>query len=229
MRPRTRPGQRTWFLLAAALGVLALPAATAGQAQEPDPRPIVEQASRVYQALTSFRADFRQVISDPMIGTFESRGRLTQAGESRLSMRFTDPAGEAIVMDGEHLWVYTPSTTPGQVIRMAVPSDPIYGPNVLAWILTRASERYRSRYVRADAVGGRAVDVVALTPVDPSLPFSEAVVWLDQYDHLPRRLEIRERSGQDRSLTLSGVEINRRITPATFRFEVPSGVRVINQ
>ncbi len=204
-------------------------AATVLPAQEPDARPIVEQASRTYQGLTSFRSDFRQVISDPMIGTFESRGRLTQAGEAKFSMRFTDPAGEAIVMDGERLWVYTPSTTPGQVLRMKLPSDPAYGPNVLAWILTRATERYRTRYLRADAVGSRAVDVVLLTPIDPSLPFSEAVVWLDQYDHLPRRLEIRERGGQQRTLTLTGVETNRRLDPATFRFDLPAGARVVDQ
>lgn len=198
-------------------------------AQDPDPRPIVEQASRAYQALASFRADFRQLISDPMIGNFESQGRLTQAGESRLAMRFSDPAGEAIVMDGQHLWVYTPSTTPGQVLRMKLPSDPAYGPNVLAWILTRANERYRSRYLRSDAVAGRAVDVIGLTPIDQSLPFTEAVVWLDQFDHLPRKLEIQERGGQQRTLTLTGVETNRRVTAATFRFDIPKDVRVIDQ
>lgn len=215
--------------MAGIAGIIALGLPSRLGAQEPDPRPIIEQASRVYQGLTSFRSDFRQVISDPMIGTFESRGRLTQAGEARLAMRFTDPAGEAIVMDGEKLWVYTPSTTPGQVLRLKVPTDPVYGPNVLAWILTRPTERYRSRYLRADAVGGRAVDIVALTPIDQSLPFTEAVVWLDQYDHLPRRLEIRERGGQQRSLTLSGVETNRRVAEGTFRFEVPAGVRIVDQ
>lgn len=222
--PRLRHSRRV-----AIVGAIALSLASSLRAQETDPRPIIEQASRVYQGLTSFRSDFRQVISDPMIGTFESRGRLTQAGEARLAMRFTDPAGEAIIMDGEKLWVYTPSTTPGQVLRLKLPSDPVYGPNILAWILTRPTERYRSRYVRADAVGGRAVDIVALTPIDQSLPFTEAVVWLDQYDHLPRRLEIRERGGQQRTLTLSGVEINRRIAAATFRFEVPAGVRIVDQ
>jgi outer membrane lipoprotein carrier protein len=215
--------------MTAIAGAITLSLHASLRAQEPDPRPIVEQASRVYQQLTSFRSDFRQVISDPMIGTFESRGRLTQAGEARLAMRFTDPAGEAIVMDGGKLWVYTPSTTPGQVLRLKLPTDPVYGPNVLAWILTRPTERYRSRYVRADAIGGRAVDIVALVPIDQSLPFTEAVVWLDQYDHLPRRLEIRERGGQRRTLTLSGVEINRRVVDATFRFEVPAGVRIVDQ
>ncbi len=197
--------------------------------QDPDANAIIERAARAYQGISSFRADFRQVIADSMIGTYESRGKLVQAGESKLSMRFSDPQGDAIIMDGERLWVYTPSTTPGQVIRMKVPTDPTYGPNVLAWILTNPAERYRGRYLRADGVAGRGVDVIALTPIDLTLPFTEAVVWLDQFDNLPRRLEIRERSGQRRTLVLTAVETNRRVAPDTFRFDVPGGVRIIDQ
>jgi outer membrane lipoprotein-sorting protein len=203
-------------------------AATPVQA-DPDPRVLIEKAAVAYRGITSFSADFRQVIADAMIGTFESSGRLVQAGEARLSMRFTDPRGDAIVMDGERIWVYTPSTTPRQVVRLKVPSDPTYGPNVLAWILTDPTRRYQSRFLRVDQVAGRGVDVIALTPTDRSLPFTEAVVWLDQFDHLPRRLELRERGGQRRTLSFTGVETNRRIPPETFAFKVPDGVRVVDQ
>jgi outer membrane lipoprotein carrier protein len=207
--------------------VLILPQRSA--AQDPDARVIVDQAAKAYATLKSFRADFRQVIADSMIGTYESQGTLTQAGPAQLNMRFSDPKDDAIVMDGEHLWVYTPSTTPGQVIRMKVPSDPTYGPNILAWILTRPADRYQSRYLRSDAVAGRGVHVISLVPLDQSLPFTEATVWLDQYDALPRRLEIRERGGTRRTLVFSAVEVNRRIPANQFTFSVPSGVRVIDQ
>jgi len=208
------------------LGLLTPRSATA---QDPDPRAIIQKSAQAYQALKSFQADFRQIIADSMIGTYESRGRLIQAGPAELTMRFSDPKGDAIIMDGEHLWVYTPSTTPGQVIRMAVPADPTYGPNLLAWILTNPTERYLSRYLRSDAVAGRGVDVIALTPRDPSLPFREAVVWLDQFDALPRRLEIREKHGAQRTLILTAVETNHRVAPKNFRFEVPAGVRIVDQ
>jgi outer membrane lipoprotein carrier protein len=197
--------------------------------QNPDPRVLIERSARAYQQAKSFRATFRQILADSMIGTYESEGSLIQAGESKLAMRFTDPAGDAIVMDGEHIWVYTPSTTPGQVIRLKVPSDPTYGPNLLAWFLTNPTERYSSRFVKSDAVGGRGVDVVALTPLDRSMPFTEALVYLDQYDYLPRRLEVLERTGNRRTLILTAVETNHRNAPNTFTFEVPNGVRVVDQ
>ena len=196
---------------------------------DPDPRALIEKAARSYRAITSFTADFKQVIADSMIGTYESRGRIIQAGESRLAMRFTDPGGDAIVMDGEHIWVYTPSTTPDQVLRLKLPTDPTYGPNVLAWILTDPARRYESRWLRNDQVAGRGADVVVLTPRDRSLPFREAVVWLDQFDNLPRKLEIRERGGQVRTLTFTGVQTGRRVGPETFAFRVPDGVRIVDQ
>ena len=216
--------------VAAAWSILLLGSGVAAPLSQGEDAPaIVNRAAQTYQGLTSFHADFRQVIADSMVGTFESRGRLAQAGAAYLAMRFTDPAGDAIVMDGDHIWVYTPSTTPGQVIRMPIPSDPTFGPNLLAWILTNPAERYRSRYIRRDAVAGRSTDVIGLTPIDASLPFTEAVVWLDRIDYLPRKLEIRERGGQSRVLSLTGVEVNRRTASGTFRFDVPAGVRIIDQ
>jgi len=209
------------------LGLLAM-APAAARAQ--DANALVGRSSRVYRSLTSLTADFVQLIDNPMIDSAESRGTLVQAGPDKLAMRFTDPPGEAVIIDGRSVWVYTPSTTPGQVIRMSVPSGgPVYGYNMLAWLLDRPAERYTASYLRADVVGGRSMDVVELVPAVPDLPFEKAVLWLDRADGIPRRLEITEHSGATRTLTLSKVRINQSVPDSTFRFAVPSGVRVVDQ
>jgi outer membrane lipoprotein-sorting protein len=100
---------------------------------------------------------------------------------------------------------------------------------MLAWLLDRPAERYTASYRQADVVGGRSMDVVELVPAVPDLPFEKAVLWLDRADGIPRRLEITEHSGATRTLTLSKVRVNRSIADSTFRFEVPSGVRVVDQ
>jgi outer membrane lipoprotein carrier protein len=211
------------------LSLLALAAPVAGAAAQ-DATAIVGRSSRVYRSLSSLKADFVQVIDNPMIDSAESRGTLVQAGPDRLAMRFSDPPGEAIVIDGRHVWIYTPSTTPGQVIRMPVPSGgPVYGYNMLGWLLDRPAERYTASYVRADRLDGRSVDVVRLVPAVPDLPFERAVLWLDRDDGLPRRLEITEPSGALRTLTLSKLRVNQRVSDKTFTFEVPEGVRVVDQ
>ena len=209
---------------------LALALTAAGAAQAQDAESIVGRSSRVYRSLSSLTADFVQVIDNPMIDSAESRGTLIQAGSSKLSMRFTDPPDEAVVIDGEHVWVYTPSTVPDQVLRLKAPSGgPVYGYNLLAWFLDRPSERYQAKYVREDKVGSRPVDVVELTPAVPDLPFERAILWLDRQDGLPRRLEITEKSGALRTLALSNLRVNRRVPDSAFEFKVPSGARVVDQ
>ena len=174
----------------------ASPAASRSPPAAQDAQAIVGRSSRVYRSLASLSADFVQVIDNPMIDSAESRGTLIQAGPSKLSMRFTDPPGEAVVIDGEHVWVYTPSTVPDQVLRLAVPSGgPVYGYNLLAWFLDRPAERYTAKYLRQEKIGSRTMDVVELVPAVPDLPFDRAVLWLDREDALPRRLEITEKSG----------------------------------
>ena len=213
-------------LLLVALSLAASPPAARAQ----DANAIVGRSSRVYRSLSSLKADFVQVIDNPMIDSAESRGTLVQAGPDKLAMRFSDPPGEAIVIDGQHVWVYTPSTTPGQVIRMGVPSGgPVYGYNILAWLLDRPAERYTASYLRTERVNGRSMDVVELVPAVPDLPFERAVLWLDREDGLPRRLEIAEHSGATRTLALSKLRVNQSVPDRTFSFEVPAGVRVVDQ
>lgn len=195
-----------------------------------DAQAIVGRSSRVYRSLASLTADFVQVIDNPMIDSAESRGTLIQAGPSKLSMRFSDPPKEAVIVDGEHVWIYTPSTVPDQVLRLSVPSGgPVYGYNLLAWFLDRPAERYTAKFVRQDKIGSRAMDVVELVPAVPDLPFERAILWLDRDDALPRRLEITERSGALRTLSLSKLRVNRNVPGDTFKFEVPPGVRVVDQ
>jgi outer membrane lipoprotein-sorting protein len=220
------PGMTTLLLLVVPVeSVLAPPPVQAQDAQS-----IVGRSSRVYRSLASLSADFVQIIDNPMIDSAESKGTLIQAGPSRLSMRFSDPPGEAVVIDGRHVWVYTPSTVPDQVLRLAVPSGgPVYGYNLLAWLLDRPAERYTAKYLRQEQVGNRTLDVIELTPAVPDLPFDQAVIWLDREDALPRRLEITEKSGALRTLSLSKLRVNRKVPDSTFEFQVPSGVRVVDQ
>jgi outer membrane lipoprotein carrier protein len=213
---------------AVALVILSLLNSAPAPAQ--DAQAIIGRAARVYRSLASMQADFVQVIDNPMIDSAESKGTLVQAGPSKLAMRFSDPPGEAIVIDGEHVWVYTPSTVPGQVVRLSVPNGgPVYGYNLLAWLLDRPAERYKPTFLRSEKIGGRTADVIQLIPTVPNLPFTKAVIWLDRESALPRRLEIHEESGATRTLNLSKLKVNEKVSPQTFQFKVPSGVRVIDQ
>jgi outer membrane lipoprotein carrier protein len=176
-------------------------------------------------------ADFQQIVTNPMTGSPDtSWGKLYQLPPNRLGMRFTQPRGDRIVADGRFFWLYTPSTTPGQVIRTRIPASGGQGPNLIGQFADRPHERYRARYVRGDSLGGAAVDVVNLVPRDTSdATFSEATLWVDRSDGLPRRIEFQETSGQKRTITLSKVALNGEIPWREFTFTVPATVQVVDQ
>src|SRR5207237_939956 len=137
-----------------------------------------------------------------------TRGRLYQMRPSRFAMRFTDPKGDRIVADGRFLWLYTPSTTPGQVLRSRIPEYGSTGPNLIGQFVEHPRERYTARYVRVDSLAEGVADVVVLVPKTGDQPYSEATIWVSRDDALVRRLDIVEASGQRRTVMLREIRVN---------------------
>ena len=211
------------------VAIAAVVVASPVAAQNPDASAIVTRAARVYKGLSGLQADFRQRIEDQFLGNTDARGVLYQAGAGKFAMRFSDPPNEAIVIDGSKTWLYLPSTMPGQVARYPAPSNPVYGLNLLAWLLERPLERYRVSFVKTEDVDGRKADAVLLDAIAPDLPFRRATVWFSREDGLPRRLEINERTGGKRIVQLSRLQPNASIQPSVFVFNVPKGVKIVDQ
>lgn len=217
------------ILLAAAL--CAAGPATLLPAQSQDALAIMDGASAAFQRTQTLSADFVQVITNPLVGDPDTtRGRLYQRRPSFFEMRFTHPKNDRIVADGRYLWLYTPSTTPGQVIRASIPATGT-GPNLIGQFVDRARERYTARSVRSDALPGAegVADIIALEPKEHDLPYREAVLWIGRGDSLVHRLDITETSGQLRTVILRGLRVNEPIPEREFRFSVPSGVQVVAQ
>src|ERR1051325_2425375 len=125
-----------------------LAVAVLARSQVPDPWPVLDHASQMYQTIRTLSAQFVQIIENPMIGAPDTtRGKLYQMRPSRFAMRFTEPKGDRIVADGRDLWVYSPRTARGQVIRSRIPEVGTTGPNLIGQFVERPRERYRARYV----------------------------------------------------------------------------------
>jgi outer membrane lipoprotein carrier protein len=195
-----------------------------------DPFQILDRASAVYDSVRTLQADFVQIIENPMIGDPDTtRGRLYQRRPGYFAMRFSEPKNDRIVADGRRLWLYTPSTTPGQVIRSKIPGTGTTGPNLIGQFVEHPRERYEARYVRADSLADGPVDLIGLTPRAGDLGYSEATVWIERKDGLVRRIDIVEMSGQRRTIILRNIVINQAVPAREFRFSPPAGSRVVDQ
>ena len=197
-----------------------------------DPGAILDRASAAYDTIKTLQADFVQIVENPMLGDPDTtRGTLFEQRPSYFAMRFTEPKHDRIVADGKKLWLYTPSTTPGQVIRSDIPGTGTTGPNLIGQFVEHPRERYTARYVRGDSVADGPVDVITLTPRSTAgdFPYTEATVWIAKRDGLLRRVDIVETSGQRRTIILRNLGVNHPIAAREFRFSPTGALRVVDQ
>ena len=202
----------------------ASPTAAGGQSVDAT----VDRAVAAWAKVTSVRASFEQQVTNPLTGSAETaRGEYQQQGKQRISVRFTDPAGDRIVADGKALWLYLPSTTPGQVIRADA------GNSASVDFTAQFLASPRTRYTIADAgratVDGRAARALLLTPKDKSVPFKRARVWVDDRDGLIRQFEVVDGSGLTRLVRLKGLRVNGPVDAKAFTFVPPRGVKIVRQ
>src|SRR5215212_8828096 len=95
--------------------LVALLAATPAHVRQPD---LLDRAVAAWAKVKTARATFEQTIVNSLTGnTFSARGEYQQQRPGKLSVRFDNPATDRIVADGKYVWLYLPSSAPGQVIR----------------------------------------------------------------------------------------------------------------
>lgn len=190
---------------------------------------VIARAVSAWAKVRTLRATFEQTVTNPLTGSaMHSRGELHQRKPNRLAIRFTDPAGDRIVADGKHVWVFLPSATPGQVIRMTHAEAGGSNTDLIGQFLDTPRSRYDITDAGSESVSGRQTRALILTAKPgQSLPFIRAKVWVDAKDYLIRQFESTDRNGIARSVRLLSLKPNAKVDSAVFRFTVPAGVRVV--
>jgi outer membrane lipoprotein carrier protein len=213
-------------VVAVALMAVGLPL----RAQQVNGDSVLDRAVAAFQQVTTLRADFVQRLRDPMLGTDDSsRGEFLQQRPNKVAMRWREPAGDMLVVDGQTLWVYLPSSTPGQVVRSDIEGRPGQSPDVVAEFLERPRERFTITYVKSEAVGSRMADVLQFVPKQQeNAAYRRVQIWVDRQDAVPRQVEIHEVSGAVRRITFDRMRINSAIPARMFTFTPPPGMRVVD-
>jgi outer membrane lipoprotein carrier protein len=188
---------------------------------------LLEAAAVRFEKVQSICADFVQEIRVPLLGEERtSRGRLCQRRPNLFRMDFSEPDGDRVVADGEHFWLYYPSMSPGQVIRL--PVDPSRGGlDFFREFLEDPASTYRIGAGEAELVDGRPTLRVALEPLEPR-GYRSARVWIDRETRLIRRVEVEEENGSVRRVTLSDTRLDPDLPSDHFRFALPAGVQIVS-
>ncbi len=191
---------------------------------------VMARAVAVWSKVKTLRATFEQTITNPITGSaMLSRGELQQRKPNRLAITFSEPAGDRIIADGAHVWLYLPSSTPGQVIRMTTAQAGASNTDLIGQFLDTPRSRYEITDAGDEQVSGRATRALVLVAKPgQSLPFIRAKVWIDAKDSFIRQFESTDRNGVSRKVRLLTMTPNAAVDSAAFRFRVPSGVRVVS-
>lgn len=219
-------------LLWAALSLaLAAPGASVAslRAQEVQALEILDAAAARYRSAPTLCADFVQDLSVPLLGEERTgRGRLCQAQPDLFAMRFTDPDGDAVVVDGTWVWVYTPSLDPKQVFRFSMAQAP-GGFDFHREFLDRPAERYEVTYEDVESIDGHPTHRVRLVPRAAGMSYRAAVVWIDRSEHVLRRVRVEEENGSVRTVNLDGIRLGAGAPEGWFTFTPPPGTQVITR
>jgi outer membrane lipoprotein carrier protein len=198
------------------------------------PRPqgdLLDRAVAAWAKVRTARATFEQTITNPLTDrTLTASGEFQQQRPGKLSVTFSDPANDRIVADGKHLWLYLPSTTPGQVIRTSLREGGSGTVDLSAQFLTAPRSRYTVTPAGTATVSGRATHAYTLVPKTQSdAAFKTATVWIDDADATIRQFEVTEPSGLQRRVRMTSFRTNVPVDASAFKFSVPNGVRVVDR
>jgi outer membrane lipoprotein carrier protein len=190
----------------------------------------IDAAVSAYSHVRTARASFTQTIKNALTGsTLNSRGEFEQQRPDKFAFRFADPKGDAIVSDGRFVWLYLPSTSPGQVIKSPLNSTATGSLDLIGEFFTNPRERYDIGDGGGVTLDGRPARVVSLIPKLRNATFLRARVWIDPETGGLLQFEAEEPTGVTRLVRITSFVPNVAVSAGTFSFKPPKGVRVIDR
>lgn len=207
-----------------AFALIALPLAAGAQSAETT----IDRAVAAYSRLNSMRAEFRQTLTNPLTGSTQTTsGEIIRRKPNLMSINFNN--GDRVAADGSSLWVYLPSSVPGQVIRMPYTGGNAGSVDPADQFLDAPRTRYTIAPAGAATIGGRATRVLTLVPKRRNDAITRAKLWIDDLDYSVRQFEVESASGLKRKVVITSFTANPRLDRSKFRFSVPRGAKVVDQ
>jgi len=191
----------------------------------------IDRAVAAWAKVKTVRGTFEQTVTNSLTGSSaNSRGTYAQERPNRLAIRFEQPGTDAIIADGKVVWVYLPSSAPGQVIKRPATDRASVPIDLTGQFLDSPRTKYDITAAGTRTVSGHPAHGLTLVPkAGTSAPFTKATVWIDDDDALIREFEETESTGVTRRVRLTSVEPNAPVARSDFTFVVPKGVKVVDQ
>lgn len=212
------------YPIAMAAAIAALPSFARAQTADA----VIDRAVAAYAKLNSMRAEFKQTLTNPLTGNSQTTsGVILRKKPNLLSINFD--TGDRVAADGSSLWVYLPSSAPGQVVKMPYTGANAGSIDPADQFLNSPRTRFTVTSGGAATVGGRSTHIVTLTPKRANSGFSSAKVWIDDADSSIRQFDVESANGLKRHVIITSFTPNPAIGSSSFKFAVPKNAKVVDQ
>ena len=208
----------------AAIAFAVLPLSARAQSADA----IIDRAVSAYARLSSMRAEFKQTLTNPLTGSTQTTsGVILRKKPNLLSIAFN--SGDRVAADGSTLWVYLPSSVPGQVMRMPYTGGNASTVDPAEQFLNAPRTRFNVTSSGAATVSGRPAHAVTLVPKRANAGFTSAKVWIDDADSSIRQFDVESANGLKRHVVITSFTANPALSNSSFRFTVPKGAKIVDQ
>jgi outer membrane lipoprotein carrier protein len=208
----------------AAIAFAAVPVVAHAQSADA----VIDRAAAAYARLNSMRAEFRQTLTNPLTGTTQTTNGVILRKKPNL-LNITFEGGDRVAADGDTLWVYLPSSTPGQVMRMPYSGANASNVDPADQFLNSPRTRFTVTSSGTATVGGRATHAVTLVPKRANANLTSAKVWIDDSDSSIRQFDVESPNGLKRHVVITSFTANPALSNSSFRFAVPKGAKIVDQ
>jgi outer membrane lipoprotein carrier protein len=216
-------GMLRWSLMMLAAGAVSAAAQSADAT--------LDRAVDAWSRVKTVRATFEQTLTNSLTGSSaNAHGEFEEQRPNKLSVRFTDPADDRIVSDGSFVWLYLPSSAPGQVIKRRATDANAMPIDITGEFLDNPRARYDVTAGGTGNIAGHpAHEIVLLPKSGHTAAFDRARVWVDDDDGLVRQFEVTEPSGVTRRIRITALDVNVPVDRGAFTFTPPAGVRIVQR
>jgi outer membrane lipoprotein carrier protein len=212
------------------ISVFTLACTLASTAPAQSAQATLNHAVTTYKEAETIQAHFQQTLTNPLTGTTHTtQGELFRHHPNLLAVIFSPPLTDRIVVDGTSLWLYLPSSAPGQVVKTAANKASKMLLDPMGQILSLQSDRYTLSDAGKAAVSGHTTHAISLTAKNGDTPFNKATVWVDDSTGTVRQIETTEPSGLTRHILITHLTTNRPIPRSTFIFTPPANTRIVDE
>ena len=184
-------------------------------AQDAKAKAILDELSKKTKSYSSMQADFeyqmlntKDAIDESQEGSLLSKGNMY-----RLKI-----AGQIIISDGKSVWTILPDAE--EVQLSSVPDDEeseeFISPNN---ILTLWEKGFKYKYDSEAKLGGQAVDVINLYPIEAKeKSFHTIKLYVKKDRSGVEKIEIKGKDGTDYIYTIKSFKVNQTVTDQKFSF-----------